>query len=200
MDVLDLMKREPKICNYIDIPLQHISDSVLKSMRRGTTQAKTTKLLKDFRAAVPGIAIRTTLIVGYPGETQEDFETLRNWVQEMKFDRMGCFAYSHEENTHAYLLEDDVPADVKQARANEIMELQSQISWDLNQEKVGQVFKCIIDRKEGTHFVGRTEFDSPDVDNEVLVDASKTYLKTGEFVMIKITEATEFDLYGEAVM
>ncbi|WP_318639715.1 30S ribosomal protein S12 methylthiotransferase RimO [Flavobacterium ardleyense] len=200
MDVLDLMKREPKICNYIDIPLQHISDSVLKSMRRGTTQEKTTKLLKDFRERVPGIAIRTTLIVGYPGETQEDFNTLKDWVQEMKFDRMGCFAYSHEENTHAYLLEDDVPADVKQARANEIMELQSQISWDLNQEKVGKVFKCIIDRKEGSHFVGRTEFDSPDVDNEVLIDASKTYLKTGEFVDILITEATEFDLYGEAVV
>ena len=200
MDVLDLMKREPKICNYIDIPLQHISDSVLKSMRRGTTQEKTTKLLKDFRERVPGIAIRTTLIVGYPGETQEDFNTLKDWVQEMKFDRMGCFAYSHEENTHAYLLEDDVPADVKQARANEIMELQSQISWDLNQEKVGQVFKCIIDRKEGSHFVGRTEFDSPDVDNEVLIDATKTYLKTGEFVDILITEATEFDLYGEAVV
>lgn len=200
MDVLDLMKREPKICNYIDIPLQHISDSVLKSMRRGTTQEKTTKLLKEFRERVPGIAIRTTLIVGYPGETQEDFNTLKDWVQEMKFDRMGCFAYSHEENTHAYLLEDDVPADVKQARANEIMELQSQISWDLNQEKVGQIFKCIIDRKEGSHFVGRTEFDSPDVDNEVLIDASKTYLKTGEFVDILITEATEFDLYGEAVV
>ena len=169
-------------------------------MRRGTTQEKTTKLLKDFRERVPGIAIRTTLIVGYPGETQEDFNTLKDWVQEMKFDRMGCFAYSHEENTHAYLLEDDVPADVKQARANEIMELQSQISWDLNQEKVGQVFKCIIDRKEGSHFVGRTEFDSPDVDNEVLIDASKTYLKTGEFVDILITEATEFDLYGEAVV
>ncbi|WPR71191.1 30S ribosomal protein S12 methylthiotransferase RimO [Flavobacterium sp. NG2] len=197
MDVLELMKREPKICNYIDIPLQHISDSILKSMRRGTTQAKTTQLLKDFRAAVPGMAIRTTLIVGYPGETQEDFETLKDFVQEMKFDRMGCFAYSHEENTHAYLLEDDVPDDVKQARANEIMELQSQISWDLNQEKVGQVFKCIIDRKEGQHFVGRTEFDSPDVDNEVLIDASLHYLKTGDFAMIKITEATEFDLYGE---
>lgn len=197
MDVLEVMKREPKICNYIDIPLQHISDSILKSMRRGTTQAKTTQLLKDFRAAVPGMAIRTTLIVGYPGETQEDFEILKDFVQEMKFDRMGCFAYSHEENTHAYLLEDDVPDDVKQARANEIMELQSQISWDLNQEKVGKVYKCIIDRKEGAHFVGRTEFDSPDVDNEVLIDASKHYVKTGEFVNIKIIEATEFDLYGE---
>ena len=197
MDVLDLMKREPKICNYIDIPLQHISDNILKSMRRGTTKEKTTKLLKDFRAAVPGMTIRTTLIVGYPGETQEDFEILRDWVQEMKFERLGCFTYSHEENTHAYLLEDDVPEEVKQARAAEIMDLQSQISWDLNQEKVGQTFKCIIDRKEGQYFIGRTEFDSPDVDNEVLIDASKFYVKTGDFVNVKIINATEFDLYGE---
>ena len=197
MDVLDLMKREPKICNYIDIPLQHISDNILKSMRRGTTKEKTTKLLKEFRAAVPGMTIRTTLIVGYPGETQEDFETMRDWVQEMKFERLGCFTYSHEENTHAYLLEDDVPEDVKQARAAEIMDLQSQISWDLNQEKVGQTFKCIIDRKEGQYFIGRTEFDSPDVDNEVLIDATKFYVKTGEFVGVKIIDATEFDLYGE---
>ena len=197
MDVLDLMKREPKICNYIDIPLQHISDNILKSMRRGTTKEKTTKLLKEFRAAVPGMTIRTTLIVGYPGETQEDFETMRDWVQEMKFERLGCFTYSHEENTHAYLLEDDVPEDVKQARAAEIMDLQSQISWDLNQEKVGQTFKCIIDRKEGQYFIGRTEFDSPDVDNEVLIDATKFYVKTGEFVDVKIIDATEFDLYGE---
>ena len=197
MDVLDLMKREPKICNYIDIPLQHISDNILKSMRRGTTKEKTTKLLKEFREAVPGMTIRTTLIVGYPGETQEDFEILRDWVQEMKFERLGCFTYSHEENTHAYLLEDDVPEDVKQARAAEIMDLQSQISWDLNQEKVGQTFKCIIDRKEGQYFIGRTEFDSPDVDNEVLIDASKFYVKTGDFVNVKIINATEFDLYGE---
>ncbi len=197
MDVLELMKREPKICNYIDIPLQHISDNILKSMRRGTTKEKTTKLLKDFRAAVPGMTIRTTLIVGYPGETQEDFEIMRDWVQEMKFERLGCFTYSHEENTHAYLLEDDVPEVVKQARAAEIMDLQSQISWDLNQEKVGQTFKCIIDRKEGQYFIGRTEFDSPDVDNEVLIDATKFYVKTGEFVDVKIIDATEFDLYGE---
>lgn len=196
MDVLELMKREPKICNYIDIPLQHISDNVLKSMRRGTTKEKTTNLLKEFRAIVPGMTIRTTLIVGYPGETEEDFQTLKNWVEEMRFERLGCFTYSHEENTHAYLLEDDVPADVKQQRANEIMEIQSQISWDLNQEKIGQTFRCIIDRKEGSHFVARTEFDSPDVDNEVLIDASLAYLKTGEFVNIKITDATEFDLYG----
>jgi len=197
MDVLDLMKREPKICNYIDIPLQHISDNILKSMRRGTTKEKTTKLLKDFRAAVPGMTIRTTLIVGYPGETQEDFEIMRDWVQEMKFERLGCFTYSHEENTHAYLLDDNVPEEVKQARAAEIMDLQSQISWDLNQEKVGQTFKCIIDRKEGQYFIGRTEFDSPDVDNEVLIDASKFYVKTGDFVNVKIIDATEFDLYGE---
>jgi ribosomal protein S12 methylthiotransferase len=197
MDVLELMKREPKICNYIDIPLQHISDNILKSMRRGTTKEKTTKLLKDFRAAVPGMTIRTTLIVGYPGETQEDFEIMRDWVQEMKFERLGCFTYSHEENTHAYLLEDNVPEEVKHARAAEIMELQSQISWDLNQEKVGQTFKCIIDRKEGQYFIGRTEFDSPDVDNEVLIDASKFYVKTGDFINVKIIDATEFDLYGE---
>lgn len=197
MDVLELMKREPKICNYIDIPLQHISNNILKSMRRGTTKEKTTKLLKDFRAAVPGMTIRTTLIVGYPGETKEDFEIMRDWVQEMKFERLGCFTYSHEENTHAYLLEDNVPEEVKQARAAEIMDLQSQISWDLNQEKVGQTFKCIIDRKEGQYFIGRTEFDSPDVDNEVLIDASKFYVKTGDFINVKIIEATEFDLYGE---
>ncbi|MBF6609282.1 MAG: 30S ribosomal protein S12 methylthiotransferase RimO [Flavobacterium sp.] len=200
MDVLELMQNEPKICNYIDIPLQHISDSVLKSMRRGTTHAKTTKLLQDFRTLVPGIAIRTTLIVGYPGETEADFQILKDWVTDMRFERLGCFAYSHEENTHAFSLVDDVPAEVKQQRANEIMEIQSQISWELNQEKIGKIFKCIIDRKEGSHFIGRTESDSPDVDNEVLIDATKQYLKTGEFVNVLITEATEFDLYGEAVI
>jgi ribosomal protein S12 methylthiotransferase len=199
MDVLDLMKREPKICNYIDIPLQHISDDILKSMKRGTTKEKTTKLLQEFRERVPGMAIRTTLIVGYPGETQQDFEILRDWVQEMKFERLGCFTYSHEENTGAFALVDDVPQEVKQARAAEIMDLQSQISWDLNQEKIGQTFKCVIDRKEGQYFIGRTEFDSPDVDNEVLVDASKFYLKTGDFVNLKVTDATEFDLYAEPV-
>jgi len=199
MEVLEVMKREPKVCNYIDIPLQHISDSILKSMRRGTTKEKTTKLLQDFRAAVPDMAIRTTLIVGYPGETAEDFQTLKDWVAEMRFERLGCFTYSHEENTHAYNLEDDVPEEVKQERANEIMELQSQISWELNQEKIGKTFRCIIDRKEGNHFVGRTEFDSPDVDNDVLIDARKHYLKQGEFFDIKITEAADFDLYGEPV-
>jgi len=199
MDVLDVMNREPKICNYLDIPLQHISDSILKSMRRGTTKAKTTKLLKAFRAEVPEMTIRTTLIVGYPGETQEDYETLREWVREMRFERLGCFTYSHEENTHAFNLEDDVPADVKMQRANEIMEIQSQISWELNQAKIGQVFKVVIDRKEGNYFVGRTEYDSPDVDNEVRIDATETYLKTGEFATIKVIEAEDFDLYGEVV-
>ncbi|PRX53196.1 30S ribosomal protein S12 methylthiotransferase RimO [Flagellimonas meridianipacifica] len=200
MDVLAVMQREPKICNYIDIPLQHIADPILKSMRRGTTKAKTTQLLKDFRSAVPEMAIRTTLIVGYPGETQEDFQTLKEWVKEMRFERLGCFTYSHEENTHAYSLIDDVPEEVKQQRANEIMEVQSQISWELNQEKIGKEFRCIIDRKEGTHFVGRTEFDSPDVDNEVLIDATKHYVKIGDFVNVKITEAADFDLYGMPIL
>ncbi|MDG2314530.1 MAG: 30S ribosomal protein S12 methylthiotransferase RimO [Flavobacteriaceae bacterium] len=193
-DVLDVIREETKVCNYIDIPLQHISDAVLKSMRRGTTQAKTTQLLKDFRTAVPAMAIRTTLIVGYPGETEEDFQILKKWVAEMRFDRLGCFAYSHEENTHAYSLEDNVPDEIKQQRVNEIMELQSQISWELNQEKVGKTFRCVIDRKEGNHFVGRTEFDSPDVDNEVLVDAKQHYLKVGDYALLKIVEAHDYDL------
>jgi ribosomal protein S12 methylthiotransferase len=200
LDVLDVMKREPKICNYLDIPLQHISDKILKSMRRGTTQAKTTKLLTQFRAAVPEMTIRTTLIVGYPGETEEDYQTLKAWVEAMRFERLGCFTYSHEENTHAFNLEDDVPEEVKLARANEIMEIQSQISWELNQAKIGETFKVVIDRKEGTYFVGRTEFDSPDVDNEVLIDATNTYLKTGEFATVKVTEAADFDLYAEVVL
>ena len=199
LDVLDVMKREPKICNYLDIPLQHISDNILKSMRRGTTKEKTTKLIKQFREAVPEMTIRTTLIVGYPGETEENFQELKQWVQDMRFERLGCFAYSHEENTHAYNLEDDVPEEVKQQRANEIMEIQSQISWELNQAKIGQEFKVVIDRKEGNYFVGRTEYDSPDVDNEVLIDASKTYLKTGDYAQVKIKDAADFDLYAEVV-
>lgn len=199
MDVLEAMNREPKICKYLDIPLQHISDSILKSMRRGTNKEKTTNLLKDFRKFVPNMTIRTTLIVGYPGETEAHFQELKEWVREMRFERLGCFTYSHEENTHAFNLEDDVPEVIKQSRANEIMELQSQISWELNQEKIGKEFKVVIDRKEGNYFVGRTEFDSPDVDNEVLIDATKTYLKTGEFTRVKITDAADFDLFGEVV-
>ena len=200
MDVIEVMKEEPKICNYLDIPLQHISDPILASMKRGTTQEKTTKLLKKFREAMPEMAIRTTLIVGYPGETQADFEALKSFVKEMRFDRLGCFTYSHEENTTAYDLEDDVPEEVKLARANEIMEIQSQISWELNQEKIGKTFRCLIDRKEGNYFVGRTEYDSPDVDNEVLIDAKKHYVKIGDFIEVKIIDATDYDLYGEPVV
>ena len=199
MDVLEVMNTEPKVCNYLDIPLQHISDRILKSMRRGTTKAKTTELIKQFRALVPEMAIRTTLSVGYPGETEDDFQTLKEWVKQMRFERLGCFTYSHEENTHAYNLNDDVPEEVKQQRANEIMEIQAQISWELNQQKIGSTCKVIIDRKEGNYFVGRTESDSPDVDNEVLIDATQVYLKTGEFVDVVINDAADFDLYGEVV-
>jgi ribosomal protein S12 methylthiotransferase len=193
-DVLGVMATEPKVCSYIDIPLQHISDHLLKSMRRGTTQEKTTALLKRFRAAVPEIAIRTSLILGYPGETEADFELLKSWVKEMRFERLGCFQYSHEENTHAHTLVDDVPAKVKQSRVNELMEIQSHISWEKNQALVGKTLRCVVDRKEGNRFIGRTEFDSPDVDNEVWVDAREHYLKVGDFANLTITAAQDFDL------
>lgn len=198
-DVLEVIKDEPKVCNYIDIPLQHISTKLLKSMRRGTTKEKTNALLADFRAKVPNMAIRTTLICGYPGETLEDFEEMKAWVQEQRFDRLGCFTYSHEENTHAHNLVDDVPQEEKERRVEEIMEIQTQISWELNQAKIGKEFKVLIDRKEGEYFIGRTEFDSPDVDNEVLIRGTDIYLPIGEFVQVKITDATEFDLFGEVV-
>ena len=199
MEVIEVMKNEPKICNYLDIPLQHISDPILKSMRRGTTKQKTTDLILNIRKILPEIAIRTTLIVGYPGETVEDFEILKKWVKQMRFERLGCFAYSHEENTHAYNLEDDVPQEVKQERANKIMKIQSEISWEQNQKKVGKIYRCVIDRKQGDYFVGRTEIDSPDIDNEVLIDAKKYYLKTGDFANLLIFKATDFDLYGKLV-
>ena len=196
MEVIEVMKMESKICNYLDIPLQHISDPILKSMRRGTTQQKTTDLIHNIRKILPEIALRTTLIVGYPNETEADFETLKQWVKAMRFERLGCFTYSHEENTHAYALEDNVPEEVKQERANEIMKIQSEISWEQNQKKVGKIYRCVIDRKQGDQFVGRTEIDSPDVDNEVLIDAKQYYLKLGDFTAVEITEATDFDLYG----
>lgn len=198
-DVLEVIREENKICNYLDIPLQHIADPILKSMRRGTTQAKTTELLKKFREQVPNIVLRTSLIVGYPGETEADFETLKNWVKEMRFERLGCFTYSHEENTHAHQLEDDVPEEVKQQRSNAIMEIQSQISWEHNQSCVGKTYRCLIDRKEGNQYIGRTFMDSPDVDNEVLIDATQNYLKQGEFLQVLITEATDYDLIGTPV-
>ena len=200
MDVLDVMKEEPKVCNYLDIPLQHINTEILKSMKRGTTHEKTTDLIKKFREYVPNMAIRTTLIVGYPGETEEQFQELKDWVEEMRFERLGAFEYSHEENTGAYALEDDVPAEVKFRRVNEIMEIQSQISWELNQEKIGKTFRCLFDRKDGEYYYGRTEFDSPDVDNDVIVDAKEHYLRLGEFVDIEIFDAGDFDLYGTPVI
>ena len=199
LDVLDVMKNESKVCNYLDIPLQHINSELLRSMKRGTTSEKTKKLLSQFREKVPDMAVRTTLIVGYPGETEEQFEELKQFVKDSKFERMGCFAYSHEENTSAFDLEDNVTEDVKQQRVADLMEIQAQVSFELNQEKVGKVYQCIFDRKEGDHFIGRTEFDSPDVDNNVLVDATKYYIQIGQFIEIKIIEATDFDLYGEPV-
>ena len=198
-DVLDIIREEPKVCDYIDIPLQHIADPVLKSMRRGTTKAKTDALLAMMREKVPGITIRTTLIAGYPGETEEDHQVVLDWVREQRFDRLGVFAYSHEENTHAFNLEDDVPAEVKQQRVDEIMAIQMDISRELNEQKVGKEYRVLIDRKEGAHFVGRTEFDSPDVDNEVLIPAEDIYLKIGYFCTVKVVEAHDYDLICEVL-
>ena len=198
-DVLDIIKTEPKICNYIDIPLQHINTELLKAMKRGTSFEKTNALLDKFREKVPDMAIRTTLIVGFPGETDEIFEELKKWVRDQRFDRLGCFTYSHEENTTAFVLEDNIPDEIKQKRVEEIMEIQQQISWEKNQEKVGKVFKCIFDRKEGDYFVGRTEYDSPDVDNTVLVPAKDVYISIGDFADVRITSAEDYDLIGELV-
>ena len=198
-DVLDVIRENDKVCNYIDIPLQHINDEILKSMKRGTSHQKTDDLLKAFREKVPNMAIRTTLIVGYPGETEERFQELRQWVQDTKFDRLGVFTYSHEENTSAHVLDDDISDEVKKARQEEIMDLQTHISWELNQEKIGKTFKVLFDRKEGDYFIGRTEFDSPDVDNEVLVKANDTYIRMGDFANVLIEKTDHFDLYGVVV-
>jgi ribosomal protein S12 methylthiotransferase len=196
-DVLDVIRDRTTICNYLDMPLQHVSDKMLQSMRRGTSNAKTLQLVERIREKVPGIALRTTLITGYPGETEADHEEMLRWVEDTRFDRLGVFTYSHEENTHAFLLNDDVPAEVKQARAEAVMEVQQGISAKLNQDKVGNTYKVLIDRKEGDYFIGRTEFDSPEVDNEVLIKAeNSTYLRIGDFVQVKIEKAEEFDLYG----
>ena len=196
-DVLDVMREKNNICKYIDIPLQHISDRMLKSMRRGTTEAKTYELIERFREKVPGIALRTTMIAGYPDESQEDHEAMLRFIEKARFDRLGIFTYSHEENTHAYSLEDNVPDDVKQERAEAVMAVQQQISEEVNSGKVGQVYKVLFDRKEGEYFVGRTEFDSPEVDNEVLVSAKDTYIRIGDFAPVRITSTAAFDLYGE---
>jgi ribosomal protein S12 methylthiotransferase len=199
MDALDVMNGRSNICNYLDMPLQHITDNMLKSMRRGTTKQKTIDLVNSIRDKVPGIAIRTTLIAGYPGETEKDHEEMLEWVEQTRFDRLGIFAYSHEENTHAFKLDDDVPEEVKQERAEAVMALQQGISLELNRQKVGKTFKVLFDRKEGEYFIGRTEFDSPEVDNEVLVSAKSQYVRVGDFANIKITSAEDYDLYGEVV-
>jgi ribosomal protein S12 methylthiotransferase len=200
MDVLEVMNSKPNICNYLDMPLQHGSTNMLKAMRRGITREKTEELVNDIRAKVPGIAIRTTLIAGYPGETEEDFQEMYDFVEKMRFERLGIFTYSHEENTHAFNFEDDVPEKVKKQRADKIMELQSDISYSLNQEKVGKTFKVLFDRAEGDFFIGRTEFDSPEVDNEVLVKKDEnTYVRIGDFANVEITSADHYDLYGVLV-
>lgn len=199
MDVLDVMKNRSNVCNYLDMPLQHGSTKILQSMRRGITREKTENLVEEIRSKVPDIALRTTLIAGYPGETQADFEEMYQFVEKMRFDRLGIFTYSHEENTHAFSLTDDVPDEVKRQRADEIMELQSGISYELNQKKIGKTFKVLFDRIEGDYFIGRSEFDSPEVDNEVLVKKAEGYVRIGDFAKVQITSADHYDLYGKLV-
>lgn len=199
MEIIDAIAENPKVCNYLDMPLQHASDNVLTAMRRNITNADTRTLIEQIRSRIPGIAIRTTMLVGYPGETEQDFKDLKTFVEEMRFDRLGVFTYSHEENTRAHNVEDDISADLKAERAAELMSVQEQISAELNEKKVGQTFKVLFDRKEGGYFIGRTEFDSPEVDNEVLVDAKSQYVRVGDFAHVKITRAEEFDLYGEVI-
>lgn len=197
MDALDVMAERPNICNYLDMPLQHGSTRMLKLMRRGITREKTEDLIGEIRNKVPGIALRTTLIAGHAGETEDDFEEMASFVRNSRFDRLGIFTYSHEEQTHAFNMKDDVPQEIKQQRADEIMAIQEQISMEMNQNKIGKSFKVLIDRKESGNYVGRTEFDSPEVDNEVIIDAKDKYLRVGDFVQVKINDATEFDLYGD---
>lgn len=198
LEVLDVIKNRSNVCKYLDMPLQHGSTEMLKIMRRGITREKTEDLIKTIRDTVPDIALRTTLITGHPGETEEHFEEMYRFVEQTRFERLGVFQYSHEENTHAYSMPDDIPAEVKEERNDLIMELQQGISQELNQAKIGKTFKVLFDRKEGGHFIGRTEFDSPEVDNEVLIPASQ-YVRQGDFANVRITDATEFDLYGEVV-
>lgn len=200
LEILEVIKQYPNICKYLDMPLQHGSTEMLKIMRRGITRQKTEELLDTIRQKVPEIALRTTLIVGHPHETEAHFEEMYDFVEKTRFDRLGVFTYSHEENTHAYTMPDSVPEEIKQERASEIMALQQDISWELNQKKVGKIFKVLFDRKEGGYFIGRTEYDSPEVDNEVLVKANKnTYVRIGDFAKVEITEAQEFDLFGVLV-
>ncbi len=199
MDILDAMNERSNICNYLDMPLQHISDNMLTSMRRGTSKQKQIDLVNKIRDKVPDIALRTTLICGYPGETEQDFNEMLEWVEETRFDRLGCFTYSHEEKTHAHSLEDNVPEEVKQERVDQIMEVQQGISYDINQTKIGNTYKVLVDRVDGDYFIGRTEYDSPEVDNEVVLDAKTNYARIGDFVQVKVDRAEDFDLYGSIV-
>jgi ribosomal protein S12 methylthiotransferase len=198
MDVLEVMRERDNICNYLDMPLQHAADNMLKSMRRNITRTEMEELVHQIRETVPGICLRTTLITGFPGETLDDVEELKSFLERQRFDRVGIFTYSHEENTSAYTLVDDVPADEKQRRAEEIMAVQQEISYEKNQEKLGQTFKVLIDKKEAGRYLGRTEFDSVEVDNEVVV-SSDTKLPVGEFVNVQITRAYDYDLEGVVI-
>jgi ribosomal protein S12 methylthiotransferase len=197
LEILDVMARRKEVCNYLDMPLQHAADTVLKRMRRQITQAETRELIAEIRRRVPQIGIRTTMLVGYPGETEEEFQQLCDFVRDMRFERLGVFQYSHEEDTRAYEAEDDVPAEVKADRANRLMAIQQEISLELNEQRVGETYRVLFDRKEGEYFVGRTEYDSPEVDNEVLVAARDHYVRVGDFAQVKITDATDYDLFGE---
>lgn len=199
MDVLDVMAGRSNICNYLDMPLQHASTRMLKAMRRGITREKTTQLIDSIRQRVPEIAIRTTLISGYPGETEEDHAEMLEWVAECRFERLGIFTYSHEEDTHAYNFEDDVPQEVKAARAEEVMALQQGISRELNEKHVGNTYKVLFDRAEGGYFIGRTEYDSPEVDNEVLIPVGEEHIRLGDFEQVKILSADDYDLHGQLV-
>ena len=194
------MAERSNICNYLDIPLQHITDNMLKTMRRGIGERRTRELIGSIRDLVPGINLRTTMLVGHPGETEEEFEKLCAFVEEFRFDRLGVFTYSHEESTHAFSLEDLLPEVEKERRANKIMEIQQEISYELNQQKIGKEFKVLFDKIEGEYFVGRTEFDSPEVDNEVLVKTADNYARVGDFAQVWITDANDYDLYGKIIV
>lgn len=199
MDVLDVMRNRSNVCNYLDMPLQHGSTRILKAMRRGTTREKTEALIEEIRNRVPDVALRTTLIAGYPGETEADFQEMFDWVEKSRFDRLGIFTYSHEENTHAFNFKDDVPDKLKRERADAIMELQSGISYELNQQRIGKNYKVLFDRAEGDYFIGRTEYDSPEVDNEVLVKKANAYVRIGDFANVLIESADHYDLYGSLI-
>jgi ribosomal protein S12 methylthiotransferase len=198
MEILDTMRERENICKYLDMPLQHASDAMLRAMKRQITKAEMNELIYTIRAKIPGICLRTTLIAGFPGEQESDVDELKDFLTEHRFDRVGIFTYSHEEGTSAYSVADDVPAEVKESRAQQIMEMQQEISYEKNQEKIGKVFKTIIDRKESGRWLGRTEFDSVEVDNEVII-RSDARLKIGSFVDVKMTKAYDFDLEGEVV-